>query len=492
MSAPKRFLFYFFILFPFCLSGQNRGELISESLLMTLDKTDIEEIYAEFELPDFLFPIDYDSLELYKIVYWTIDAHGNDLIEASGLVTIPVGYDCEFPLLNFNHGTFTYDQSLSGLDAGLNQHFVGVPFTANGYVSVLPDFLGYGETPLDHPHPYIHAKSEATAVVDMLRAVREFCDLYEVVLNDQLFLVGYSHGGHVTMATHRELEAFYSDEFTVTASAPCAGAYDLSGIMLDSMLYSDDFSNPLYIAFSTLSYQFVYGDLYENISEAFIPPYDSIIPLLFDREDPQIFWNDSLPKPGYLILQPDYLDELKTNPSHPVRLALQDNNVYDWLPEAPMRLYHCDGDDNIPYVNTIFTAEHMLALGAYDLEAINVGDLNHVECSSPSVILAKLWFDDMREECSPALVAEPELEEQLTLYPNPFTETFYIDLNGLELLSETEIYVFDLLGRQVYESRPNVFGQIPVQLPDLPAGTYIVRLKWRDQQVSKKILKHAN
>ena len=46
-----------------------------------------------------------------------------------------------------------------------------------------------------------------------------------VALNGQLFLMGYSHGGHVTMALHRELEQYHANEITITASAPMAGAY---------------------------------------------------------------------------------------------------------------------------------------------------------------------------------------------------------------------------------------------------------------------------
>jgi len=79
-------------------------------------------------------------------------------------------------------------------------------FATTGYAAVVPDYLGLGDSP--GLQLYHHARSEATACVDLLRAARTWCASNNVELNDQLFLAGYSHGGHVTMALHRELEPF--------------------------------------------------------------------------------------------------------------------------------------------------------------------------------------------------------------------------------------------------------------------------------------------
>lgn len=116
------------------------------------------------------FPIDYD-VDFYRIVYRTPAAVGDSLTLASGLVAAPVSSECSFPLVSYHHGSFYYDEVLSELTGSSDQHYVGIPFAANGYVAALPDYLGYGATPVDHLHPYIHAETEASAVVDMLRAV---------------------------------------------------------------------------------------------------------------------------------------------------------------------------------------------------------------------------------------------------------------------------------------------------------------------------------
>jgi hypothetical protein len=39
-------------------------------------------------------------------------------------------------------------------------------------LSAMPDYIGMGGSP--GLHPYVHAASEATASIDMIRAAREF------------------------------------------------------------------------------------------------------------------------------------------------------------------------------------------------------------------------------------------------------------------------------------------------------------------------------
>ena len=84
----------------------------------------------------------------------------------------------------------------------------------------------------DNPgiHPYVHWESEATASIDLIRASREFLmDSLEIWDNNQLFLTGYSQGGHSTMAIHKYIKVNnLQSEFNVVASAPMSGPYALS------------------------------------------------------------------------------------------------------------------------------------------------------------------------------------------------------------------------------------------------------------------------
>lgn len=309
--------------------AQQRGELVFDSLLYTYDEAEIRAVYDGFDLPEFFFQINYD-VEYYKVIYRTPAATGDSLTLASGLVAIPVS-DRKQPLLVYNHGSLPYDSVISELTARFDQHLFGVPFGTTGYITVLPDYLGYGATPLDHPHPYLHAKTEATAVVDMLRATKTLCSKVGAKLKEQLFLTGYSQGGHANMALQRELETFHTDEFTVTASASCSGPYDLSGLSRDSLLYVDRFAHPLFITFTALSYQYVYGNVYDELEDVFVDPYPSLTRRIYNRAHPETNLLDSLPYPALSMFQPLFYDDLVTDPEHLFNVDPRDNDVYDWV-----------------------------------------------------------------------------------------------------------------------------------------------------------------
>jgi hypothetical protein len=112
------------------------------------------------------FYCNYD-VELYKVDYNTIDPLGNPTL-ASGLIEVPKDSTKLFPLFSWQHGT-----TLKKTDAPSNFNEdakVGLTFATDGYIVACPDYLGLGDGP--KLHPYMHAKSEATAVIDMLRATR--------------------------------------------------------------------------------------------------------------------------------------------------------------------------------------------------------------------------------------------------------------------------------------------------------------------------------
>ncbi len=479
---PVLFLF----LFTENAHSQHRGELLSDSLIVVLDYQGILEIYGLFGITELLSPIDFTEIEIHKIVYLTIDGRGEELVPASGLLTVPVQDGCEFPLMTYNHGSHMYDEVVSELAAKFNQHYVGVPFAANGYVVTLPDYLGYGASPIEHPHPYVHAKSEATAVIDMLRAAREWAQLNNVQLNDQLFLLGYSQGGHVTMATHHELEMQHSDEFTVTASAPCSGPYDLSGMMRDSMLAGGKFSNSFFIAFTTLSYQYVYQNIFENIGETFVAPYDSLILRMLNRANPESYLRDSLPEVGIDMFQPEFLAAFTFDEQHPLNQAIRDNDRYDWAPTAPVRLLYCTADEQIPYQNALFTADTMTALGA-DVEAWNAGNFDHGDCTFFAILGAKFWFNDFLEPCLIELAGQPAAGGELVrISPNPFHDRFFVETFSHKPVTLT---LHDLTGQSISSHVVSTSGEIPMPDAVYPVGSYLLVADVEGQRAFFKLIK---
>ena len=362
------------------------------------------ETLRQFSLSDVLYYLNNDGVpttdaqwpvHYYRIVYETVDPFGLP-ITASGGLFVPQGVAGAMPLLSDQHETQIYKPWVPSQndDYWFSEALL---FASSGYVTVMADYLGLGESP--GLHPYLHAKTEATAVVDMLRAVKTFCAKSNIMLNAQLFLTGYSEGGHATAAAQRELETHHTNEFIVTASAPMAGLYDVSGI-LHSIAASNDFRKPFGIVYTLTAWLPIYN-LADTMEELLASPYDQTLPPLFDGS--HILGDDILPAMAIGVestLDADFLDAILSDTNHPFWLATADNDLLDWAPRAPMHLYHCSGDDRAPYWNAVSALQAYTNNGACCVELINPetgGPLNHNQCWLPSLTAAKAWFDTLKQ-----------------------------------------------------------------------------------------------
>jgi len=392
----------------------------------------------------------YD-VSLYEMRYNTIDARGVEHV-ASGLVCVPTDPSLVFPLACYQHGTVSGREDVPSRQMGGFQ--LAMAFASHGYVTAAPDFVGLGDSP--GVHPYVHAKTEASAGVDMLLAVREMAAMEEgIQLNDQLFISGYSQGGHAAMALQKEVEQNQAANFTVTASAPMSGPYDVSGKMVDFTLGDSEYNTVAYLAWLTLGYQEAYPMLLGDITleDVFKPEYINDI-LAFKNEEISL-WDLNAIMQGILldsvgavvpknILKPDILDALVNDPAHPLSQALADNDLYNWVPQAPTRMYYCQGDDQVTYENAIVAEEYMNANGAPDVAAIrkdtDAAPLDHGGCVIPASIDGIEWFDTFQELLSSAEAVEP----------SDF-KVYYADqrlnVETVEALNNGQLHVYDMAGR---------------------------------------------
>jgi hypothetical protein len=367
-----------------------RGEVVSHAQTAAYTQQQVEAALAFAGLSGFL-PARY-GITFHKVVYRTVDASGAPAT-ASGLIALPAGATGALPLVSYQHGTVVERSQAPSNPNSQEAQFVGLAATSGGYVLAAADYLGLGDS--TGLHPYLHAQSEATACLDMLRAARRVCTELGVTLSDQLFLAGYSQGGHATMALQRELERRHRAEFTVTASAPMAGPYDLSGTTFAATINDPSASSSYYAAYLLVAYNMLYG-LYHTPSEAFVAPYDGEVAGLFDGSHSAGAISAALPALPRDMLQPAYVTAIAGNPAHPVNAALRANDVYDWRPLAPVRLYHGKADKDVAFKNSEVAYARMSALGA-DVRLINVGDtLDHATATLPCLIAARAWFDALR------------------------------------------------------------------------------------------------
>ncbi len=434
-------------------------------------------------------PLEYD-VETYKVVYNTVDGLGEPTI-ASGAFCIPISEDCSnFPMAVYEHGT-----SLRKVDVPSNdvqETYIGKIFAAGGFNVVLPDYIGMGDSP--GLHPYCHGNSEATATIDMIRAVREAESLGMIpgmtTDNGELFLTGYSQGGHAAMATHKYIEE--NDmlaEFNVLASAPCSGPYEITGAMADTILAAS-YSKPGYIVYMLSAYQSVYGNLYNEYSDILRSPYDEIVVPYFNGNNTTLGMNslnNQLPQ----IIQELVVDSVLENFlnsqadfSHPLWQAMADNDNHDWNPTRPIRMYYCTGDEQVSFQNAIAADAAFEANGIENAEAVYMGDGNHNECILPSLTDVYYWFDTLRSPCQESSLQHLKTEH-LELFPNPVSDELQVMIKSP---GKHELHVRDGFGRKVYYLK-EISGKSSISLFDFQSGVYFVELRSKDHSVVQKIIK---
>lgn len=365
-----------------------RGRVVSATLVTNLSQLQIQLIFTFASIP--ISP--QSGVKVYKLIYETVDAQGLRT-QASGSLALPDNRPAGgLPLVSYQHGTVTEREDVP---SRLNtEGYIGVAMATSGYAAVLPDYLGLGDSP--GVHPYHHAKSEATCVVDLLRAARRYCASNSVTLNEKLFLTGYSHGGHATLAAMRELEALHAAEFTVTACAPGAGAYDLSGVTADDFLKDEAKPNPYYLPYLLVGLQDVYG-WPETWTDLLVQPHATTIPPLFNGLTDSSQINAQMPARPMQILRPDVRESFQNQPDDPLRAILRDNDLIRWTPQAPLRLYHCSGDRDVPPANMQSALAAFHARGATHVQALDPQPgAGHGDCVQPALLAAKAWFDTLK------------------------------------------------------------------------------------------------
>ena len=297
------------------------------------------------------------TISIYDIRYET-ELNDGSIDTLSGLVSIPNSTSLAFPTLSYHHGTTTLDNeapSNTGLSfSNLEVMAVGLLGSPSGFITIFPDYEGLGDPNKFHPY---HIKDSYThSIVNMIRAVKNLSHLLEgdesFQYNEQLFLIGYSEGGYATLASQCGIELDYDEEFEITASFPMAGAYDLSGTMVDYFLSEPTYENPYYVPYVLTSHIWYYQGLDTDLNEYFEPYWAENLPILYDGTHSGGEINGLLPDNVLDILKDSVLTDFTINEQQFLRQTLEMNTFLDWVPQSPTYLLHGIGDDQVPYANS--------------------------------------------------------------------------------------------------------------------------------------------
>ncbi|CAM4108287.1 lipase family protein [Nocardia ninae] len=163
------------------------------------------------------FPADWG--DGYIVTYRTEGSDGRPAL-ARGLLMVPSGPAPAggWPMISFDHGAGGLGPAC-GASASATMP-VDVPYfrrlNSLGYAVVSTDYLGLSPV-AEQVHPYLHARTEATATIDIVRAAREFTDS----VGKSWAVFGVSQGGHAALATAR-LASTYAPELDFRGAAALA------------------------------------------------------------------------------------------------------------------------------------------------------------------------------------------------------------------------------------------------------------------------------
>lgn len=456
------------IIFNSAVSAQN---LISSTYKGSKTKT---QLVSSFGIPIIQYGAKY-----YRVTYTSPDPQGM-LDTLSGLLVIPDDPAKVFPRLVYQHGTSDCKACVPSNygSSGGGEGELGLLFAGMGYVALLPDYVGMGDG--RGFQTYVHAATEASAAVDMIRASNAWVTDNDVHINSQLFITGYSQGGHAAMALHREIETNLSGEMTVTAAAHLSGPYSISGVMRDQILSDEEYFYPAYVPNTILGYQTAYGNLFTDLSDLFKPEYIPAIQQYYNGAISLTTLNATLiqaltTNTGASVASRMFLDEVLTeianNPDHPANLALQDNDVYDWTPVSPTRIFYCMADDQVPFMNSVVASEAMTANGAQNFASADVNSTaDHGGCFNPAMTQTLFFFLSLQQVT--VGTQEPLTAFQVSLSPNPVADMLYI--HGLP--ATAALQMTDGNGHIVFAKKQVASSEEEINVRNFPTGIYQVQV----------------
>ena len=137
----------------------------------------------------------------------------------------------------------------------------------------------------------------------------------------------------------------------------------------------------------------------DPLSNFFQEPYASKIPDLLDGSKSSGEINNELTEVVSEYLHPDMINNFDSDAKYSeFKQALIANSLLDWIPTAPMRMYHGTADITVPFSNSEVTFEKLKENGAGDnLLFIPIEGADHSSGFLPMFKDVTLWILEMEE-----------------------------------------------------------------------------------------------
>ena len=251
-----------------------RGELIDPpAVVTTLTAAQIDATTAASGLQALSGKAKCD-VKVVALNYRTPGAKDGEMSNASGVMLVPGGMcSSAAPLVANARGTEVLKTRTLANPQDAETFLLAAMYAAQGYAVVASDYLGFAKSQYTY-HPYLHADSEATTVIDSVRAARNAAGAVGATLSGKVMFTGYSQGGHASMAAQRAAERDHPTEFNVVAGAHLSGPYNLSGgLKVPDAIVGVQF----FVPYLVTAWQKVYGTVYTDVKTVFKAPYSNYI-----------------------------------------------------------------------------------------------------------------------------------------------------------------------------------------------------------------------
>jgi len=409
------------------------------------------------------------GINVRSIEYRTVDAKGA-IVNATGALMLPSGSDAicngARPIVVYAHGTSTernYDMARindPSQPAAAEGFLVAAMFAAQGYIVVAPNYAGYDKSTLGYT-PYLNADQNGKEMVDALVASRKALPFLPVSDSGAVLLTGYSQGGYVALAAHKEMQATGRP---VTASAPLSSPAAISLLVDYTFRGAPTRGSTIFTPLLARSWQEQFGNIYGGTSEIFESQYaagiDSLLPS--PTKEAQLFATGRLPEfalfpstgvPGPIspakalfygannLVKQSYLTQVADDvaarpcpgnalpattasltttspldcaPSNTFRRAAVANDLRNWLPTRPV--FMCGGslDPTVDFTSTLATSGYFRARGM-PASALNVVDLEQPGGAGDPYALARSGFVTAKAQLFNATEGSAEVKTDAVL-----------------------------------------------------------------------------
>jgi len=320
------------------------------------------------------------KIKAYQILYWTSDMAGQKTL-ASGLVRLRsdlFGSSKKIPVISFQHSArFVRSDGPSVQVADPEGVFGAIYHAPYGYLWAMPDYLGLGVSKL--PQAYLNSRVQAQTSSDFLDAVLEWSQLMQMNIDTNLILMGYSQGGHATLALQKYLENPQTKTpFKVRYSVPMAGPYSVSDVSLFEEIKSNSASRYLFVAMAIYGFSFD-PELEVELGEVIDPKFADIIPKVLSGEISFTEATKLLPSKANDFFTKKFLKDLFNGGALNLLRSFAKQDLIEWTPKAPVYLFHAPDDESVSFRNSVLAQKSFQARGSQvELKELPTG-LGHIQ-----------------------------------------------------------------------------------------------------------------